>query len=271
MKFLRAALAVSCALLVATPASATYASFFGEDPNGPDQFGDVVPLASVPNSDGARTSFFSMLQSSVGTETFENRAVGSGPLAISMGNVTATLTGGSGQVVDVPVGTSVSGRYSIPSATSSKLWIANADTNSSTFEVQFSTAVAAFGFYGIDVGDNGADVQIELLLNGTVISESAAVSEKMTYTKGTNLSTDGSVFFFGFVAGANDSLFDTVRFVSRSTMLDGIGFDNFSVALRSELQCEINCGGPNPAPEPASIALVMAALLGLRSAARRKA
>lgn len=272
-RFLRSGIALSCALAFAMPAMATYATFFGEDVQGLSD----TPLASVPNADAAKSAFGAKLIAGVATETFETRAVGPGPLDIAFGSITATLSGGSGGVEEVESGFTSLGRYSIPSASTKRLWTANATSTGSTFEVNFDQAVAAFGFYGIDIGDEGANVVIDLLdANGNVISALSGITSDMAYTKGVGGSTDGSVFFFGFVAGAGDALFNGVRFrsttASTAPVIDGMGFDNFTVALRSEIKCDVNCGGgPNPAPEPGSIALVAAALLGLRSATRRKA
>lgn len=269
-RFLRIGLSGAFALALAMPAAASYQTFFGEDVQSLND----TPLTSLPNSDAAQAQFAAKLKAGVGTEDFETRAVGAGPLDISFGSVTATLSGGGGAVEEVESGFTSLGRYSIPSDSTKRLWVANANSSGSTFEVMFSQSVAAFGFYAIDVGDEGANVVIDLLdENGNVIPSLSGISDLMDYTPGVAQSTDGSVFFFGFVAGEGDTLFNGVRFRTTSTVNDGMGFDNFSVALRSELQCEINCGGPNPdpVPEPGTLALVAAALLGLRKAVQRKA
>ena len=275
--------ALGMSLALAGPASATYLTFFGEDVNTTPDVNNPpnnVPLTTLTASNGANALFRQKLASTVGTQTFEQIAAGTtGPLEVTFaGNgVKATLSGGLGEVIQVTQGESNFGKYSVPSplpgeTTAEKLWAVDVSSNAAaTFEINFSTSVAAFGFYGIDVGDQGAEVDVDLLDDkGNVITSLSYVNDDLLHSKGVNGSTDGSVFFFGFVAGANDPLFNGVRFRSTapSTNPDGIGFDNFSVALRSEIQCTANCGGT--VPEPESILLMATAILGLRLASRSK-
>ena len=283
-QLLLTSVALGLSLALAGPASATYLTFFGEDINTTPDVNNPpgnVPLASLTNSNAANVLYRQKLASTVGTETFETFASGTtGSLQVNFaGNgVQATLSGGLGEVIQVDQGTSSFGKYSVPSplpgqTVAEKLWAVDVSSDSaSTFEVNFSTSVAAFGFYGIDVGDQGGKVELDLLDDkGNVITSLSYVTGDLLHSTSTNSSTDGSVFFFGFVAGASDPLFNGVRFRSSapSTNPDGIGFDNFSVALRSEIQCTVNCGG-GPVPEPQSILLLATALLGLRLAGRRK-
>ena len=118
-----ASLTLAAAAGFAGSAHAAYTSYFGEDLND----SETTPLASTPKADLARQTFLSKLIN-VGTETFETQSVGTpAPLVLkfpgSNGNVTATLTGGDGIVKSVTPGTTDdSGRYSVPSASTSRYW-----------------------------------------------------------------------------------------------------------------------------------------------------
>jgi len=133
------------------PASAAYVTF-GEDLNN----SATVPLASTPNS-SAKSAQFQSLLIGVGTEDFEGIATGTvAPLGLTFpGAGMATLSGGSGVVAAVAPGTTNGfGRYSVPSPSSSKFWDVSAG-GTGDFVVTFTSAVAAFGFWGIDIGDFG--------------------------------------------------------------------------------------------------------------------
>jgi len=70
-----------------------------------------------------------------------------------MGAGTATFTG-TGQIANVPSGDNGFGRYPI----SGNQYF---DTGS-VFTITFSTAIAAFGFFGVDIGDFGGQVTLTL-------------------------------------------------------------------------------------------------------------
>ena len=115
-KLIAAALGTAC-FIAAGAATAAPMTFFGEDLG----LGEDTRLSSTPNSDVAHANFLSNLGNfgGVGTETFENLAVGTGlPLTLSFpGTGTATLTDrfsyADAAVAEVPSGTNGVGRYPI--------------------------------------------------------------------------------------------------------------------------------------------------------------
>lgn len=252
---------LSSALLFSMSASAGYLTFSGEDMND-----DAVnPLATVPNSLAAEAQFKSNLSSGVATENFENQSPGANaPLTLDFkdlinGNITqATLSGGDGFVNSVAPGTATAGRYSVPSANSSNFWQANAGTANS-FTVTFSEAVAAFGFYGVDIGDFGGTLSIELTdVNGNVQTVTVPA------TVGAGGSTDGSVLYFGVLSTGSSSDFTSLTFKSTVGGGDVFAFDNFTIATRDQVD------PPTNVPLPGTLALAGLGLLGLGARSRRR-
>jgi hypothetical protein len=253
-KTLISAVCASIGLLAASGAQA-YTTYSGIDNNG----NPGVALSLIPNSSAAESSFKSQL-TGVGTETFESYAAGtSTPLAIAFpGAGTATLNGG-GSVESVTSGfTNGFGRYSVPSLTSTKYWevVAGAAGN---FDVNFSSTIAAFGFYGIDIGDFAGTLTIDLF-----DSANALVGSLVVPTAAQNVA-DGSVLYFGFIAANAGEQFTKVSFRTTTGTGDVFAFDNFTIGTQEQV-CRENCA----VPEPGSLALFSLGLLGLGLARRRK-
>ncbi len=227
-------------------AEASLLTFFGEDLNS----SATVPLGAFPNSDAAEANFLSNL-TGVGTEDFEGFTTGNGaPLTLTFpGAGTATLSG-AGSIASVTAGsTNGAGRYG---TSPTNYWSVNANGG---FTIDLSDPTAAFGFFGIDIGDFGE--QLRITLNdtaGTVIDPA--------HTLGSVGSTDGSVFFFGLIGTTPADTFTQIAFSTASGDGDVFAFDDMTIGSPTQVV---------PIPEPASIAILGMGLVGLGVMRRRKA
>ncbi len=232
-------LAVFAAVSTQLPAATT--NFFGEDLN----FAGDPTTATPTQSSAARDQFFSNLNG-VGTESFEGFATGTTvPLSVNFpGAGTATLSG-DGTIVS---GNDGGGRFPI-SGTQFLETSAGAG-----FNLAFSSPIAAFGFFGTDIGDFGGQAILTLTdING------ATSTITVPNTSGDNGSTTGSALYFGFYDKTNS--YTNIAFQDTSTQ-DVFGFDDFSIGSNAQV-VPVAPAPPvtSATPEPATYSLFGAGLL----------
>jgi len=205
--------------------------YFGEDLNW---FNSDVST----NADSAHNDFTNAL-TDIWTEDFENYNVGSSaPLAVDFGALGVATMSGSGDLSNNNVGGGPSRR----AHSGSNYW----ETSSSSFTINFTEAVAAFGFYGIDMGDFTG--QISLTLSGGIVQEF-----DVAHSKGR--ATNGALLYWGIIDTANT--FTSITFANTGNGSDFFGFDDFTVGTVSEV------------PEPSSVMMMLIAMFALAKTRKR--
>jgi len=201
-------------LFLASFAFAVPTTFFGED----EGIGELTPLPSWPNAAAAEANFLTNLIGGIGTEDFEGFAEGTLaplPVVFSGSGVTATLNG-NGFIATVPPGqTNLVGRYPTSGV---NFWDSNND-----FSIQFSEPVAAFGFYGIDIGDFDGQVTLSLVGGGVI----------ELVIPHTVLGPGGSVLFFGFID--TDQSYTGITMGNTAPGVDFFAFDDMTVGTAAEV------------------------------------
>ena len=236
--------AASLVLLLGAATGEAQTTYFGEDLDG-----SQLVASSFTNSLAAEALFLSSLIG-VGTETFDGFALNTTNPSLSFpGAGTAQLTG-TGCVSNItqsacsnpvdastPGGTNGFGRYPVSSPN-------YFEVNAGDFVIDFSAPVAAFGFFGVDIGEFGGTLGVNFFNGATLVA-----APTLAYTP-----SDGNAFFFGFIDAANP--FTRVTFNIGGSSGDVFAFDNMTIGSVEQVVPQV--------PEPASMLLMLSGLLGSR-------
>jgi len=227
-------LAAMCSVAGAVPLT-----YFGEDLG----LGEGTRLASHPNADAAQTAFLAGLVG-VGTEDFEGFASGTGaPLAINFGAAGTATMQGTGNIVTVVSGTNGFGRYPI---SGNNFW-----ESGNVFSVAFDQPQAAFGFYGVDIGDFNGQVTLTLTGGGVL---------NLVIPNSTNIA-GGSVLYYGVIATSGAETFTSVTFGNTAAGSDYFAFDDMTIGTLEQVKI---------VPEPVTMAGLFLGVGGLAGYLRRR-
>lgn len=232
------ALTLACGLLLfGATAVQAQVTFFGED---------LDPTSSMINSTTAESDFLSSLIG-VGTEDFESFADGqAGPIGLTFPGAGSATLDGTGNILDEA--SACCGRFAI---SGSKFW--SVDVTSGSFFIDFTDPVAAFGFYGTDVGDFAGQLSLELLTGtGTTVVE-------VPHSVENGIDPEGAAFFFGYIN--TTSPFTRVDFTASGGYgNETFGFDDMTIGSVEQVAV----------PEPGTLILLGSGLLGIGVVARRR-
>lgn len=245
--------------LMGQPAQA-YLVFFGEDANSSED----VPLNAFPNASAAEASFLSFLVG-VGTETFEGFPVSQEePLELEFpGAGMATLSDSEGMIRRLNKGDADFGRYGVTDdGDPEQYWQVRAGPDTGDFDITFAAedGVAAFGFWGIDLGDFGGTLQLSFMT-----TDETMVDFLVPHQIGMMASNGGSVVFWGVIAEEDDPAFTMVDFLTtkvKDRFKETFAFDDFTIGSREQIE--------PPIPEPSTALLIGMGLLGLGMSRRRR-
>ena len=238
LRVLRHTATVALLAGAAAPAAAQ-AVYYGQNNAG------IVNPAII----SARANFLGAL-TGVGTESFESIAVGaSAPISLGFpGAGTATLTG-SGQVFGGPS----SGAF----ATSGSRYFQIETSTGGDFTINFTSSIAAFGFFGTDLGDAGSN----LILRFTrAVGGTFDVQVPYNVNAPGGGLPNGNLLYFGYIDTANP--LTSVQFRSTGSG-DVFGFDDMTIGTAQQVSTGV-------VPEPSTYLLMATGLAALAGIARRR-
>ena len=232
-------------LLVTTNAQA-FEVIKGEDINdgGPNSH------AILNKTRQAEANFLNRLDSTVGTEDFENiNSTTSSGLNLSFPGAGIATLGGNGEIYNINDANKKKDvrlaleRGQFPSS-KMKYWHTKATPkNTSTFKIDFEEDIAAFGFYAYDLGDWGAELSLKLYSDGQLVGTIQDLHDVQN-----DGSTTGSAIYVGIIGelleDGDYQSFDRVEFTTTgkgivNSKSDSFSFDDMTIATAEQLQLAI--------------------------------
>ncbi len=217
MRYCLAAMATVLALTSWSVHAHAQTTFFGEDKRWA-----LTNTSTVGTNSALQRQLFLNNLVGVGTESFEGFAVGStAPLNLSFSGAGSATLSNNG-VVSANAGGS--GRRATDG---SKYWDLSTGGGSAQFTILFSDYIAAFGVFGVDVGDFGEQLTLTFYNDGTAVDSWSPAHGLGGGAGGPN---DGNLNFFGYINTIQ--LFNEIRFSSSSSSLqnpDFWGFDQMTI------------------------------------------
>lgn len=192
--------------------------YFGEDLNPTIPIGSLIPdrpgrLVNYPNAETAHELFMNRLIDPI-SETFESFSSGVSPSYLQFGNDTATFTGDPYVLglEDYFEDDTMNGVW----PTSGNNCLLQHSNLGNSFQVEFSTPQAAFGFYAIDI--EVAELHV------TLHTDSGEQAEFIIHETESN---SGSVLFWGIIDIEKPFIRAVFNRVDNSG--DGFGFDDMII------------------------------------------
>jgi MYXO-CTERM domain-containing protein len=106
-----------------------------------------------------------------------------------------------------------------------------------SFDISFSDPIAAFGFYGIDIGDFLGTLSLKFD-NGNIATQSI--------TSAPSAQADGSVLFWGIITDPSDGEISSISFETTQGTGDVFAFDNMTIGSREQVKTHSTVPGPLP-------------------------
>ncbi len=225
--------------------------------------GTVLPLANRVNSTVAFNQYLSNLTGVI-TESFETTAKGTSinDLAPMLSGVASDFIYTTDSAGTISAGTTDAVSVQKANATTGMTNAGTFPTNGTQgisinsdnfFKIKFGSPLAAFSFWGTDLGDNSNTLTVILRKAGVEVGR-----QPIDYLSAN--AGNSSVFFFGAIAQNSRELFDEVQLLS-SKANDAIGIDQLTVGTAAQVT-----QSSNAVPTPA----LLPGLLALAAGARRR-
>jgi hypothetical protein len=242
-------------------------TYFGIDFNPDAASGsNPTPLVSWPNADMAETQFKSNLVG-VTTETFEGVTAEGTPFSdfhgmpiderIEFNPMNFARISQDSLLIDQSLVAGVNdGRY--PTSGTNRLFIPQAQGEDTVISFEDENGVpapqAAFGFFGVDIGDFGGALLVLTQMDGSTQEYDVST---IFGPHGSGTAANGSVLFFGVIDTENP--FTSIILRNTAPGTDGFAFDDFTIGRIENVMI----------PLPSVAGLGAFGLMGLASRRRR--